>query len=107
MKDVNSDNFGLLIAYLIPGFIALWSLQSLLPSGPFTLSIPVESEPTIGGFLYGTLASTAAGLVISAIRWAIIDQIYHRTGIPAPAWDFRKLQANLTAFESHVQDHYR
>lgn len=107
MRDVTSDNFGLLIAYLIPGFITLWSLQSLMPGAAIILGIPADGDPTIGGFLYGTLGSTAAGLIISAIRWAIIDQLYHRTGIPPPAWDFRKLQANLGAFDSHVQDHYR
>jgi hypothetical protein len=47
-----------------------------------------ENPPTIAGFLYVTLASTAGGVVVSAIRWAIIDTIHHWTGVAAPNWNF-------------------
>jgi len=107
VRDVTPDNFGLLIAYLLPGFVALRALRPLVPEVAVVFDVPAGAGPTVGGFLYGTLASVSAGLVVSAVRWAVVDWVYHRTGIPEPDWNFRKLPANLAAFESHVQDHYR
>ena len=107
VKDVNSDNFGLLIAYMLPGFVALWGLRPFVPGVDLLFTGSPETAPSVGGFLYGTLGSTAAGLIVSAVRWAVVDQLYHRTGIPTPQWDFGKLSAHLPAFESHVRDHYR
>src|SRR5437667_438340 len=82
VKDVTSDNFGLLIAYLLPGFVALWALRPFVGGVDLLLAAPPGAAPSVGGFLYGTLASTAAGLVVSGVRWAVVDQVYHRTGIP-------------------------
>src|SRR5262249_36119232 len=62
---------------------------------------------TVGGFLYGTLGSVAAGMLVSAIRWAVLDTLHHRTGIPQPAWNFTRFSTHAAAFDSLVQDHYR
>ena len=63
--------------------------------------------PTVGGFLVGTLASTAGGLFVRAIRWAVVDRLYHLTGIREPRWDFSVLATRLAAFETLVEYHYR
>ena len=34
MKPVTTDNFGLLIAYLLPGFVALWGLRPFVTGWP-------------------------------------------------------------------------
>ena len=107
MKEVSSKNFGLLIAYLLPGFTALWGLSYVSETVRSWLGSPPINAPTIGGFLYVTLASVAAGLTVSTIRWAVIDTIHHWTGIPRPEWDFSRLQQNVTAFEVTVEHKYR
>jgi hypothetical protein len=107
MRDITRDNFGLLIAYLLPGFVALWgaayhveAVQSWLRSTP-------PDAPTVGGFLYATLASTALGLVLSAVRWAVIDRILARLGVRQPNWDFDQFSERLAAYELLVAHHYR
>ena len=107
MKNVTRDNFGLLIAYLLPGFVVLGGLQEAAPPFQLGLGVAAPSAPTVGGFLYATLASILAGMIVSAIRWAVIDRLYHATGIPEPAWDFGKLSGRLAAFETLVEYHYR
>lgn len=107
MRDLTHDNFGLVIAYVLPGFVALWGVRSVVPEVDLLLGTPAGAAPSVGGFLYGTVGATAAGLIVSTVRWAVLDRLYHRTGIPEPAWEFRHLPATLAAFESHVQDHYR
>jgi hypothetical protein len=103
---LSADNFGILIGYLIPGFLLVWGLQPSVPVFRDWLSAAADGA-SVGGFLYGTVAATAAGLFVSALRWAVVDRLYHRTGIPEPRWDFAKLAGQLPAFEGIVANHYR
>ena len=68
---------------------------------------PSEAAPSIGGFLFVTLASVTAGMTASAVRWATIDRLHHCTGVVKPAWDDSKLPERLEAFEAIVEAHYR
>ena len=65
------------------------------------------SSPTVGGFLYVTVASIAVGMTLSAIRWLTIDAIHARTGIAAPHLDFGSLRDNVEAFNLMIEIHYR
>ena len=71
MKEINDKNFGLIIAFLLPGFLLLW-LLSLSDIGNAEIGAWLKrfSDPSVSGFLYVALASLALGLIISAIRWA-------------------------------------
>jgi hypothetical protein len=61
----------------------------------------------VGGFLYVTLASVAAGMTVNAVRWLLVDTLHHITGIARPRWDFGKLQSNIAAFDLIVEHQYR
>jgi hypothetical protein len=107
MKDLSGKNFGLLIAYVVPGAIVLIGLGAFSPAVQAWLLKPSPTEPSIGGFLFVTLASVTAGMTASAVRWAIIDRLHHCTGVVKPAWDDSKLPERLEAFEAIVEAHYR
>lgn len=107
MRDVTPQGFGYLIAFLLPGFIILAGVSAVSDTVARWVGASGPEAPTIGGFLYGTLAAVGAGLFASTIRWLIVDTLHHHTGIPAPTWNYRKLQANAAAFEILKQDHYR
>ena len=66
-----------------------------------------QAGPTVGSFLYVIVASVAAGMTASAVRWAVIDQFHHRTGIVRPVLDESKLPERLQAFDYLVENHYR
>jgi hypothetical protein len=106
MNELSNNNFGLLIAYLIPGFVALCGIAFVSPAIHALLIVPTPG-PTVGGFLYLTLACAALGVTISTLRWAIVDPIHSITGIRRPQWNFNKLQDNLGAFNSLIEVHYR
>ncbi len=107
MRDITRDNFGLLIAYLLPGFVALWGAAYHIEAVRLWLRSTSPDAPTIGGFLYATLASTALGLVLSAVRWAVVDRILGWYGVRPPQWDFTLFAERLAAYETLVSNHYR
>jgi hypothetical protein len=107
VKSLSRDNFGLLIAYLLPGFVALWGVSYFSETVRSWLAMTPATAPTVGGFLYATLASTAAGLIVGAVRWFLLDRLFHRTGIPEPRWQFQTLADRLPAFEAIVEFHFR
>lgn len=107
MQDVTRDNFGLLIAYILPGFAALWGISDFSPTVRAWVGFSADQSPTVGGFLYVTVAAVGVGMVVSTVRWLVVDRIHHLTGIPLPKWDFTQLQNNLAAFDLLVDSHYR
>lgn len=107
MRDVTNANFGLAIAYLLPGFVAVVGISFLSATVQAWLIVPSLDAGRVGGFVYVTLGSLAAGLTVSTVRWATVDWIHHRTGVREPEWNDAVLQANVTAFQYLVENHYR
>ncbi|HQR05642.1 MAG TPA: hypothetical protein PLN21_02415 [Gemmatales bacterium] len=105
-RETPINDFGLIIAYILPGLLALHGLGYVI-SPIHQLMDPSLAQPTIAGFLLVTLASVGMGLMTSTVRWLVIDTIHHHTGVVADAWDFAKLQANAAAFDMLVNYQYR
>lgn len=107
MQTVSNDNFGPLVAYLVPGAIVLFGFSEFSPTlQPWFATVPSDA-PTIGGFLYLTVASLAVGLTVSAVRWALLDTVHRHTGLRLPLLDFSRLGENVAAFELLIEIHYR
>jgi len=107
MQSVSNDNFGLLIAYVIPGLLIVGSIGYLSPTVAGWLGAAPGSAPTVSGFLYVTVASVAAGMLVSALRWLVFDRLHHRTGITPPDWDFGGLRDYAPMFLTVVEHQYR
>lgn len=107
MQSVSRDNFGPLIAYLVPGFTVLIGLSILIPSLQKQLSGSALTEPTIGGFLYMTVSSIAMGMTVSAFRWATVDKLHHLSGVQLPHLDFGKIRDCVPAILLLIEIHYR
>lgn len=106
-KESFEANFGLLIAYLLPGFVALWGVAYISPVVQTWFGTAPEQAPSVGGFLYVTLASIMVGLTASTVRWLIVDTLHHATGVMRPSWDFSRLGENVAAFDALIEMHYR
>ena len=106
MNRIGQDNFRLVAAYLLPGLVILWAISWHVPAVATWLATANESQPTVGGFLYLTLGSLAAGLTASTIRWATVDTLHHWTGLRAPARDFARLNRHLEVYQMLETNHY-
>lgn len=107
MDDQLQRSFGLVIAYVLPGFIVVAGLSWHWPALAVWLRAEPTLAPTMGQFLYVAMASLGAGLTTSALRWAVIDSLHHATGLPQPVIDFSRLQQRLSAFSLAVEHYYR
>jgi len=106
MKELSVANFGILIAYVLPGFTALWGASYFSETVQVWMGSPQADPPTVGGFLYVTLAAVGAGMTVSTVRWITVDTIHALTGLPHPRWDFSRLQEKVDGYDVLVKIHY-
>jgi hypothetical protein len=106
MKEVSKQNFGLVIAYLLPGLVALCGVSFFSDTVHLWLTTSEKVSPTVAGFLYVTLAAFTTGLTLGALRTVAIDALHHHTGVTRPEWDFSEFQAKFWAFNQLVESHY-
>jgi hypothetical protein len=107
MSELSGKNFGIIIAYVLPGFVTLWGVSHYSPTVESWLTTTSSGSPTVAGFMYVTLASLGAGLTVSAVRWCLLDSVHHATGIEPPPWEFANLDDRLQGFLALVENHYR
>ncbi len=105
--DSYSQEIGLLVAYVLPGFILLAGMAPLLPVVGHWLTPVDNGDLGIGPPIYAVLAATALGLIISTFRWILIDHLHEWTGVRRPTWNDSQLHGVLDGFDYLVQSHYR
>lgn len=105
MSEIPGRHFGLIIAYLLPGFVALAGIAPLSPVVAGWLA--AAQSASLDAPLYTLMAATAAGMVASCFRWLIVDRIHALTGLGAPAFNARALEERPAAFTLLVESHYR
>jgi len=107
MQSVSNDNFGPLVAYLVPGATVLLGLQPHFPILQNWFAATSPDAPTLGGFLYLTVASLAVGMTVNAIRWVVLDTIHAKTGLRPPALNFARLAGREQAMSILIDIHYK
>jgi len=105
--DSSSKQFGLMVAYLLPGFIVLAGIAPFAPLVAAWLQTLNQAQASLGAPVYAVLAATTIGMIVSCFRWLIIDHIHHWTGVNPPAWDDSRLEERIDAFNYLVDNHYR
>jgi hypothetical protein len=107
MSEISSRQFGLIVAFLIPGFIGLAGVAPLMPVVGEWLRPANLGDFGIGPTVYAIMAATAVGMIVSCTRWLVIDHILQWTGVVQPAWDLSRLEQHLGAFDYILDNHYR
>ena len=105
--EVNERSFGILIAYIIPGWIVLLGMSYRVDSVAGWVSGSVSASPTIGGFLYSTLASIGLGVATSTIRWLTVDSAMKHLGVRPKKVKFNELRDRYQAMTMLIDGHYR
>lgn len=106
LKDITNANFGLLIAFVIPGAIVLWGLAPYSSTAHFFSTNSSFESASIAGFLYDTVASVGLGQIVSTLRWLVVDRALERSGVVQQP-RIRKPKHATEAFDRMVEHHYR
>lgn len=107
MSGSTLKSFGVIIAFLLPGFIATWGLSYHSGLVSTWLAGCEASSTSVGGVALAMLLALGCGLIASTVRWMAIDTLHHRTGIQKRDWDFRQLQPSIGAYQILEENHYR
>src|SRR5579863_4071511 len=105
--NVSSNQFGLIVAYLLPGFIGLAGIAPLVPAVGQWLQPVNQAQASFGAPIYALLAATTVGMIANCTRWLLVDHIHHYMGVRPPVWDDSRLDKRLVAFNYLVENHYR
>jgi hypothetical protein len=79
MADENPDpdhvarNFGLIIAYVFPGFVSLWTVSYFDDAVKAWLGRASSGSTTVGEFLLVVIASIGIGVFLNGVRCIIYD----------------------------------
>ncbi len=105
---LSNQNFGLVIAYLLPGFVTLWGVSYFSPTVDSWITASQQGAPSVAGFMYVTLASLGAGA--DGQRRPLGDHRQHPSPVDRPAaagWKFVNLDDKLQGFLTLNESHYR
>src|SRR4051812_654993 len=107
MNTFSTNQFGLTVAYLLPGFVVLAGIAPFAPVVAAWLQPLNQAEASLGAPLYAVLAGITIGMIVSCLRWILIDHFHHWTGLTPPRWDDNRLPERIEAFNYIVEQHFR
>ncbi|HTN52885.1 MAG TPA: hypothetical protein VML50_10820 [Anaeromyxobacter sp.] len=78
-------DFGVLIAFLAPGFVAYSAVAQVSPLARAWIDAAGEKQQDFGVFLFVALAALALGLAVSGLRALAVDRVF-LSDAPALRW---------------------
>lgn len=105
----SSLNFGLLIAYFLPGFIALYALRYFSGEVSAWFSAILDKDKSLGASFLILAASLVIGLIVSACRDIMLERLHYATGVKLELFDYGKfISADRRAvLEDLIANKYR
>lgn len=109
----SSLDFGVIIAFVAPGFVAFWATSYHMPMATAWMTAAADKEQNVGVFLFVLLASLSLGLVISGVRALLIDNLLRwrflgKLVVPPLNLDWSRVNEKKLALLLTIRDnHYR
>ena len=107
VEETLHRSFGYIVAYILPGLVALWAASLIWTDVPISTYLDARADVSASGWFFLIFGSLGIGLIVSSVRWLLVDTIHHRTGLTAPRIDFSRLQDRQEAFLTAVEHNYR
>src|SRR5262245_28082184 len=107
-EDLFSKSFDHLLAFVLPGLVAIWGYSYWDPAGLGAwFHTAATAETTIGGFLFLVLAALAVGVFMSGARWLLLENLLHVFPSPPALKDERRAEDGVReAYADARHNHY-
>ena len=108
-KPFSDINFGLLIAYFLPGFMGLYALRPFSQSVNEWFVAIVDKDKTVGASFLLLASSLVVGLIISACRDILLDRLHYVTGVTEERFAYGKFSDpnKMALLEGLIANKYR
>jgi hypothetical protein len=90
MVQFEPIDFGILIAFILPGSVAVYGLRYVSPRISALWSMLESGQVVIGPLILLALATLAVGLIVSSLRVVLLEPIFHVTGVRQENIDYQK-----------------
>jgi hypothetical protein len=102
-------NFGVLIAFLLPGFTATYALSYVSPRIRQLIDSLSKGEAALGPSLLLLAISLVSGLVISAFREYVLEALHRLTGLKTTPLSHAALKDpdRFKVFQETIENRYR
>lgn len=95
-------NFGLIIAYFLPGVVVTYSLRYISPQIDHLLRTIEAGQVVLGPAAILVIGAVVAGLIVSSARVVIFEPLLRRTGVPEPQVRYDKL-SSAQKWKAYIQ----
>lgn len=75
--EISGRQFGLLIAYLLPGFIGMAGMAPLSDTVSAWLKGQSLGTAGVSPSIFTLMGAITLGLIISCFRWMLVDSVLH------------------------------
>lgn len=106
-KDLTTTSFGLIIAYVVPGLLGLYSMRSWSAELRAAFSSFLTVESNVGLFLLVVVASLGAGLLVNSVRWFVFERWRADRLRPSDFAHLGSSETKLAAFKVGLDENFR
>lgn len=105
----SSINFGLLIAYLLPGFIGLYAMRYFSGGVTALFHAILDKDKGVGASFLILIGSLVVGLIVSAFRDFVLERVHYATGVEATTFNYGKFidKDKRAVLEDLISNKYR
>jgi hypothetical protein len=113
VKEVTSTPFGLVIGFLLPGVVALFSLTYWYESAANAFDTFLTSASNLGLFIFLLLGALTLGIITSAVRWIVFEKLLNQIpdlyGKKVSDEERRRMyeQERFAAWRAGIDEEYR
>lgn len=109
VNPFSSINFGLLIAYLLPGLTSLYALTYFSSRIAALFDAVLDKDKNLGASFLILVGSLVVGLIISAFRDLVLDRVHYKTGVKSVAFNYGKFvdKDKRSVLEDLIGNKYR
>jgi len=102
-------DFGIFIAFILPGSVAVYGLRYVSPRISALWSMLESGQIIVGPLILLAVAALAAGLIVSALRVVVLEPIFCLTGVQEKELNYQKLANpdHLELFKEMIENVYR